>query len=70
MAVNLAWEGADELAESGMMNICEKRGDRQVDTGTYDGEKLGRLRRDGEALQRQMRRRVAEHDTARCCHEF
>ena len=36
--------------------------DRQVDTGEYDSEKLERLRRDGEALQRQMRCRVAEHN--------
>ena len=48
-----------------MMSIFEKRGDRQVDTGMNDGEKLSRLRRGGRALQRQMRRRVAEHDLQR-----
>ena len=45
-----------------MMNIFRKEGDRQVVTGEYDGEKFERLRRDGEVLQRQMRRRVAEHN--------
>ena len=60
-AVNLAWGGADELATSGMMNIMRREGGRQVDTGTYDGEKLVRLRRAGEALQRSMRRRVDQH---------
>ena len=45
-----------------MMNIFRKEGDRQVGTGEYDGEKPERLRRDGEALKRKMRRRVAEHN--------
>ena len=61
-AVNLAWGGSAPLSDSGMMNIFRKEGDRQVDTGTYDGEKLERLRRNGEALQQQMRRRVDEHN--------
>ena len=62
-AVDLAWGGADELAGSGMMDIFAKRGDRQVGTGTYNDEKLARLRRAGdEALQRQMRRCVADHE--------
>ena len=44
------------------MNIFAKQGDRQVGTGTYYDEKLARLRRAGdETLQRQMRRRVADH---------
>ena len=60
-AVDLAWGGSAALAESGMMNISHTQGDRQVDTGTYYGEKLERLRRIGEALQRYMRRRVDEH---------
>ena len=60
-AVNLAWGGADELAASGMMNIMRREGGRQVDTGTYDDEKLVRLRRAGEALQRSMRRRVDQY---------
>ena len=55
-AVNLARGGADVLASSGMMNDLDKQGDRQVDTGTYDGGKLERLRKNGEALHRQMRR--------------
>ena len=59
-AVNLAWDGADELAESGMMNIMRREGGRQVDTGTYDDEKRERLRRLGQALQRSMRRRVGQ----------
>ena len=59
-AVNLAWGGSEELAESGMMNIMRREGGRQVDTGTYDGAKLERLRLVGQALQRYMRRRVAE----------
>ena len=50
------------LADSGMMNIFRKEGDRQVDTGTHDAKKLDRLRRNGEALQRQMRRRVDENN--------
>ena len=61
-AVNLAWGGTAALADSGMMNIFRNEGNRQVDTGKYDGEKPERLRRDGEAPQRQMRRRVAEHN--------
>ena len=60
--MNLAWGGTAALADPGMTNIFRKEGDRKVDTGEYDGEKLERLRRDGEALQRQMRRRVAEHN--------
>ena len=48
------------MAASGMMNIFRRDGDRQVDTGTYDADKLERLRLIGEALQRQMRRRVEE----------
>ena len=59
-AVNLAWGGSEELAKSGMMNIMRREGGRQVDTGTYDGAKLERLRLVGQALQRYMRRRVAE----------
>ena len=59
-AVNLAWGGSDELAKSGMMNIMRREGGRQIDTGTYDGEKLERLRLLGQALQRYTRRRVAE----------
>ena len=43
-----------------MMNIFRRDGGRQVDTGTYDADKLERLRLIGEALQRQMRRRVEE----------
>ena len=41
-----------------MMNIMRREGGRQVDTGTYDGDKLERLRLLGQALQRHMRRRV------------
>ena len=61
-AVDLAWGGTVALANSGMIKVFRKEGDRQVDTGKYDDEKLERLRRDDEALQRQMRRRVAEHN--------
>ena len=60
-AVNLAWGGSAALAESGMMNIFRTEGGRQVDTGTYDAEQLERLRRIGEVLQRQIRRRVEEY---------
>ena len=61
-AVNLAWDGADELAASGMMNVMRREGGRQVDTGTYDDEKRERLRRLGQALQRSMRRRVDQYE--------
>ena len=61
-AANLAWGGADVRASSGMMKDFEKRGGRSVDTDTYDGDKPERPRKNGEALQRQMRRRVAEHE--------
>ena len=54
-AVNLAWGGSDALASSGMMSIMRRDGGRQVDTGTYDANKLERLRLLGQALQRQMR---------------
>ena len=60
-AVNLAWGGADDLAKSGMMNIFTRADGRALDTGTYDDEKLQRLRKHGEALQRKMRRRMAVH---------
>ena len=60
-ALNLAWGGSAALAASGMTNIFRRDGGRQVDTGTYDADKLERLRLIGEALQRQMRRRVEEH---------
>ena len=68
-AVNLAWGGTVALADSGMMKIFRKEGDRQVDTGKYDGEKLERLRRDDEALQRQnappcRRAQPSEHPRA------
>ena len=53
--------GSAALAASGMMNIFRRDGGRQVDTGTYDADKSERLRLIGEALQRQMRRRVEEH---------
>ena len=59
-AVNLAWGGSDALAASGMMNTFRREGGRQVDAGTYDANKLERLRLSGLALQRQMRRRVEE----------
>ena len=59
-AVNLAWGGSDSLASSGMMNIMRREGGRQIDTGTYDGDKLERLRLLGQALQRHMRRRVVD----------
>ena len=45
----------------GMVNIFRHAGGRQVDTVTYDADKIERLRLIGEALQRQMRRRVEEH---------
>ena len=57
-AVDLAWGGSDALASSGMMSIMRREGGRQIDTGTYDGGKLERLRLLGQALQRHMRRRV------------
>ena len=44
-----------------MMNIFRYVGGRHVDTGTCNPGKLERLRLIGEALQRQMRRRVEEH---------
>ena len=59
-AVNLTWGGSDSLASSGMMNTMRREGGRQIDTGTYDGDKLERLRLLGHALQRHMRRRVAD----------
>ena len=59
-AVNLAWGGSDALAASGMKNILRRECGWQVDTGTYDADKLERLRLSGLALQRQMRRRVEE----------
>ena len=59
-AVNLAG-GSAALAALGMMNIFRRDGGRQVGTGTYDADKLERLRLTGVALQRQMRRRVEEH---------
>ena len=58
--MDLAWGGSDSLAASGMMNIMRREGGRQADTGTYDGGKLERLRLLGQALQRHMRRRVAD----------
>jgi len=50
-AVNLAWGGSDTLASSGMMSIMRREGGRQIDTGTYDGDKLERLWLLGQALQ-------------------
>ena len=50
------------MADSGMMNTFRTEGGRSVDTGTYDAEQLERIRRNGEALQRQMRRRVDENE--------
>ena len=61
-AVNLTWGGSAALADSGMMNIFRTEGGRSVDTGTYDAEQLERIRRNGEALKRQMRRRVDEYE--------
>ena len=61
-AVGLAWGGSAALAASGMMNIFRREGGRQVDTGTYDADKLERLRLSGLALQRQKRRRVEERE--------
>ena len=43
-AVNLTWGGSATLASSGMMNIMRREGGWQIDTGTYDGGKLERLR--------------------------
>ena len=48
-AVNLAG-GSAALAALGMMNIFRRDGGRQVGTGTYDADKLERLRLTGVAL--------------------
>ena len=37
------------LASSGMMNIMRRDGEQQIDTGTYDTDKLERLRLLGQA---------------------
>ena len=58
--MNLAWGGSDSLASSGMMSIMRREGGRQIGTGTYDGDKLERLRLLGQAFQRHMRRRVVD----------
>ena len=44
--------GSAALAASGMMKIFRREGGRQVDTGTYDADKLERLRLSELALQR------------------
>ena len=39
-AVNLAWGGSAALAASDMIEYFRRDGGRQVDTGTYDADKL------------------------------
>ena len=56
----MGWVG--RIGCVGQDEYFRREGGRQVDMGTYDADKLERLRLTGVALQRQMRRRVEEHE--------